>query len=358
MGRARAGRLSPSTAILFCLGTIVAAVLAVSGCAHQEDGFYLVGEEEQRQRLAALFDLLDEATDAKRRVALMEQISGHLVSAGYPERMRILLTSHVESQPRDPYNAYYLLLVAQSYEEDAPDLAQHYYDRLVTNYSDVSIRESSAHYMALRRLINMSVDSAARIDYYRNLIDRFPERIDVGKMQYYLAKTYEQLGEWDAAYAAYKDFLKYPDTAIPGYPDAHDDIRRKVAFFDSSKDWTMDNLDDLVSAIKYALWRQDSRMLLRLRAEENFFAMSWEQQADDFNSRSPFNLGIFLERSRVRYAEDIDVNSNAQEAYLRTWGWSHRISTWYLYFRRVDFPANPEIHGDWEWAGILFGEAI
>ncbi len=353
-----AHRLSLSAIVPACLVAVVAAVFAVAGCTQQEDGFYLVGTEEQRLRLAELFDLVEETSDAKRRVALMEQISGHLVSAGYPERMRILLTSHVESQPRDPYNAYYLLLVARSYEEESPELARHYYDRLVTNYSDVSIRESSAHYIALQRLINMTVDSAERISYYRNLIDRFPDRIDAGKMHYYLAKTYEELGEWDAAYAAYKDFLKYPDTTIPGYPDAHDDIRTKVAFFDSSKDWTMDNLDDLVSAIKYALWRQDSRMLLRFRAEENFFAMSWEQQEDDFNSQNPFNLGIFMERSRVRYAEDIDVNSNAREAYLRTWGWSHRISTWYLYFRRVDFPANPEIHGDWEWAGIFFGEAL
>ena len=341
--------------VLVAIATIL---VALAGCAHQENEFYLVGDESKQEQISELFKLLEDTSDAQRRVTLMEQISSHLVSAGYPERMRILLTSHVTAEPLDPYNAYYLLLVAQSYEKNSTEMARHYYDRLVTNYSDVKIRASTAHYMALRRLIDTTPEPPKRISYYRSLINDFAERVDVGKMHYYLAKTFEELGEWDAAYDSYRSFLDYPQSNIPGYPNAHEDIRTEVAFFDSSKNWTMDNLDDLVAAVKYALWRQDSRMLLRFRAEQNFFAMSWEQQESDFNSQNPFNLGIFLERSRVRYAEDIDVNSNFREAYLRTWGWSHRIATWYLYFRRVDFPANPEIHGDWEWAGIFFGEAL
>ena len=59
---------------------------------------------------------------------------------------------------------------------------------------------------------------------------------------------------------------------------------------------------------------------------------------------------------RIHYNRDLDRDSNTREAYLRTWGWSYRIKTWYLYFRRVHFPADPEIHGQWEWAGIYFGE--
>ena len=60
--------------------------------------------------------------------------------------------------------------------------------------------------------------------------------------------------------------------------------------------------------------------------------------------------------SRLRCASELDPDSNAQEAYLETWGWSYyRIRTWYLYFRKVHFPADPEINGHWEWAGIYFG---
>lgn len=44
--------------------------------------------------------------------------------------------------------------------------------------------------------------------------------------------------------------------------------------------------------------------------------------------------------------------------FLRTIGWSYRVETWYLYFRRVNFKADPSIDGKWEWAGIFFGEKL
>jgi hypothetical protein len=50
------------------------------------------------------------------------------------------------------------------------------------------------------------------------------------------------------------------------------------------------------------------------------------------------------------------VSASGNEATLKTTGWNFRPPIWYLYFRRVDFPADPEINGQWEWAGVYFGE--
>jgi hypothetical protein len=50
--------------------------------------------------------------------------------------------------------------------------------------------------------------------------------------------------------------------------------------------------------------------------------------------------------------------SNDREAYLRSTGWNYRIPTWYFYFRRVEYPADPESNGAWEWAGVFFGEKL
>ncbi|TVQ40563.1 MAG: tetratricopeptide repeat protein [Spirochaetaceae bacterium] len=333
----------------------LAAVILIS-CAG-ESGYYIVGTSEQQQELRELFRILDRnGDDDSARVILLEHIAGHLLEAGYPERMRVFLTSHVETYPEDPYNAYYLLLVARNYNSDR--MAQHYYQRILANYSDLSIRGNSVHYSALSELLRLTEQPAVRIRYYHDLLERFRDRIDVGSTYYYMARTYEELGEWDEAFAAYRRFLSYPETRILGFPEAHRHVRDRVNFYDSSRDWTMESLDTLVNTLKSAIWRQDVRTLLRHKADENFFAMSWEQEEYDSNSQIAFNLGSFLLRSRVRYAADLELNSNAREAYLRTWGWSHRIRTWYLYFRRVDFPADPEIHGNWEWAGIYFGEAM
>ena len=211
----------------------------------------------------------------------------------------------------------------------------------------------------MNRLLDIVTDPAERLDYLTYLKSRFEDETDPGVLAYYLGKAYEGDGRWEEAYASYREFLRYPRTRIPGEPNAWERTERRVAFYDSSKAWTVRDLDGLVQAIKNALWRQDARRLLRYRAGVNFFTMSTEQEEGDANSEIPsFDIAAFLRRSRVRFAQDLEISSNATEAYLRTWGWSHRIPTWYLYFRRVDFPADPEIHGTWEWAGIFFGDTL
>jgi len=344
-------------ALTLVLGVIAATLLM--GFTSGSDSYYSVGTETQRERLDELLHTLEQNhNDPSRRALIVEQISATLVQAGAPERMRTFLSTQVEDNPEDPFNAYYLLLIAREYRDSSIPMALHYYRRILRNYADVRVHGTSVHHQALQALVEYSSDPSLRIDYYRDLLQRFPGQIEKGKTYYYLAKTHEKLGQWDQAFAAYKEFLTYPDTVIPEHPQAHREVQDMVDFYDSSKNWTMESLDSLVSAIKTALLRQSPQMLLRYKAKENFFAMSWQQDEYDFNSQVAFNLGIFLQRSRVHFAEDLEMNSNAREAYLRTWGWSYRIPTWYLYFRRVDFPANPEINGDWEWAGIYFGETL
>jgi hypothetical protein len=70
---------------------------------------------------------------------------------------------------------------------------------------------------------------------------------------------------------------------------------------------------------------------------------------------SDFNLAGYMNH-RIRYAQTLAPGSNSTEAYLRTQGWSQYINVWYLYFHKIYFPENPEIHGRWEWAGVYYGE--
>jgi hypothetical protein len=94
----------------------------------------------------------------------------------------------------------------------------------------------------------------------------------------------------------------------------------------------------------------------QIRAKVNFFARSWGQESTDDSGMAEFQIVDFMRSRRINYAAGLDAGSNANEAYLRTSGWSQYISTWYLYFRKIYFPADPEIHGRWEWAGVYYGE--
>ena len=368
--------------IAYYLLLSITVLLLFSGCTNPKEWFYsrfldpvnyyIVGTSEEKKQLRRLF------TEAENRkgeyedsLAVIQQIIKILHNSGYIEKLNLFLTAYVENNPEDPYNSYYLLFVAENYNESgAYPFATHYYERILKNYPDLLVQGKSIHFVCLKKLINLIEEPEVRVNYYKELIARFSEEnplypnlelIDKGPLYYYMAKTYEELGEWDLAMQAYRNFQLYPDCKIPGVPDAHADITDMLAFYDyRDKSWIMDNLEDLTKYVQWAIWGRNPGRLERYRAKVNFFATAWEEEAIETNTLDDLegfysDLGVFM-TSRLRCAGQLNSDSNLQEAYLETWGWSFRIPTWYLYFRKISFPADPEINGKWEWGGIYLGE--
>jgi tetratricopeptide (TPR) repeat protein len=332
-------------------------VIIIIGCANS-DSYYIVGNKEQKQELKKLFELLhQEDQKHENRFIVMQRIIKIFHNTDQDEKLNLFLTTYVENHPKDTFNAYYLMVVAQNYmEQEAYPFAVHYFERILKNYPDLSVQDQSLHYICLKHLIQLVDKPQVKVGYYKDLLSRFSDEVDKGKTYYYLAKTYEELGEWDLAVQAYNNYLKYPDTTIPGEPDARHEIETMVEYYTyDGEDWTMESLDELVKTIKWAIYRRDVRTLRKYMSKINFFTTSWEEQKTHLGNDFKYHLSAFL-NSRIHYAAELDKDSNAQEAYLRTTGWSYRIRTWYLYFRKVYFPADPERHGRWEWAGIYFGE--
>ena len=206
-------------------------------------------------------------------------------------------------------------------------------------------------------MIQISKTPAHRIKYFNELINKFPQNVNTTELYLRLALEYENDNQWDQALKACELFLQQPDATtiqIPGEPDAYKNARHLIDFNNSSKDWTFETLDELVNAVKKAISNRDWRALDRYKAKVNFFSMSWRQDETAANSQEEFSMGNWMIR-KAHYADTLDESSNANEAYLKTWGWNTYISTWYLYFRKVNFPLDPDINGNWEWAGIYLG---
>lgn len=322
------------------------------------DPYYLTGAGGDRKILKDLFALLEsESAPGEEQFSVVREISNELLRLKEYRRLANFLTGWVARHPDDPYNAYLLFMCAYIYlQQDAGPVAALYFDRIVKNYPDLTVRGESIHLASLKKLIELVEKSEQRVWYYQELISRFPDKVDLGSAYFMLAQSYERIGEWDAAIKTYMKFLPYYSSSIPGFPDAFGYAKNLTDFNNSPKDWSFETLDSLVQAVKTALDAGSSFRLRQYRAKVNFFAKSWEQEDGDTSGTAEFNLSDFMTGNRIRYAAALDAGSNAGEAYLRTWGWSQRISTWYLYFRKINFPADPEIHGRWEWAGVYYGE--
>lgn len=323
------------------------------------DGYFYVGDRKQQHSIKVLFESLStEQVTPERRFVINQQIINAFLTNDEFGKMNLFLTTYTNTHPEDPFNGYYLLLLAQNYHnEGAYPFAIHYYERILKNHQELLIRgEESIHRICLQNLIELVEEPEVRVGYYRELIERFGDEIDNAPTHYYLAKTYEELGEWELAMQAYKEYLKQPNTPIPGRPNAYKEVETLVALYQApKKNWTVRDLNDLVDRIKWSIRTQNARVLDSLRTKVGFFTKSWEEEEPESDLELLDDLQQFFQQT-VRYSQDLDIDSNYREAYLHTTGWSYRIRTWYLYFRKLDFPADPDIHGEWEWAGIFLGE--
>ena len=316
-------------------------------------------EEEQKQ----LQKLLHESNIAEEsEYAIVNKIANNMLSLNDYNGAILFLTNWVDSHPNNTYNAYYLLMVAHAYLScEAEPFAEYYFDRILHQCRDLLVKKNSIHFMCLKSLIQISKTPKNRIAYFNEMIERFPTSVSITELYYRLALEYEKINEWESALKAYALFLGQPDAAIIqiiGEPNAYTKARTFIDFNNSSKNWTFESLEALEQAVKVAISNYDWVSLERYRAKVNFFSMSWQQDTNDPNNQSEFSLRNYMLGQRIYFAKDLDDSTTSNEAYLRTWGWNQYLTVWYLYFRKINFPVDPEIHGRWEWAGIYLGEKL
>ncbi len=300
--------------------------------------------------------------NTETQFAVIKMITNNMYTAGDYNSLILFLTDWVEKNPDDMYNAYWLFRIATTYKlTNADPIAEYYYERIIKNYSDLMIENKSIHFMCLQNLIQISTTSSNKISYFNQLIERFPNNVSITELYERLGEEYEREGEWDMALKSYQLFLEQDNAStiqIAGVPDAYQNAKHLIDFNNSLKDWTFESLDSLVKAVKSAISTYNAKLLDRYKSKVNFFAMSWRQDETDTNAQENFSMSSFMHGNRIRFNAELDESSSPTEAYLRTTGWSTYVNTWYLYFRKVNFPADPDIHGRWEWAGIYFGEKL
>lgn len=316
--------------------------------------------DRTREDLRALLE--DGRLSDASRYAVVNQISGDYLAHGQYNELVLFLTGRVEENPDDIYNAYWLLMTAYAYlESGAEPMAEYYFERTLRNCGDLIVKGTSVHLLCLSNLIRISRNPANRIYYFNQLINRFPAEVSTTELYWRTAMEYEAAGEWDKALKSFQQFLNCEDSTtirIAGAPDAYATARQLIDFSNSSRDWTFESLDALADAVKSAISRYDWRALERCRSKVNFFAMSWGADDTAAGVQDDFSVRGYMLGNKIQCDASFDRLTNENEAYLKTSGWSPYLPIWYLYFRKVNFPADPEIHGRWEWAGIYYGEKL
>ncbi|MCK9170999.1 MAG: tetratricopeptide repeat protein [Treponema sp.] len=343
----------------FFAAVCTASLITLYSCSSSSAKTINTIDQTQRQ-LKALLE--KQNLDSGSRYAIVNQIANNQLSVKDYQNAILFLTDWVERHPDDTYDSYWLLMTAYAYlSTGAEPFAEYYFDRILRQYPDLLVKGQSIHFICLKNLIRISKIPRNRIKYFNEMINRFPSNVSITELYLRLALEYEKDSDWSPALKSFSLFLEQPDAStiqIAGEPNAYNEARQLVDFNNSSKDWTFESLPALENAVKKAISSYNWRALDNYRSKVNFFSMSWKQDEMDANSQEEFSMRNYMRGQRIYFSKNLDEGTTPNEAYLKTWGWSQYVSTWYLYFRKVNFPVDPDIHGNWEWAGIYMGDKL
>ncbi|MBN2617529.1 MAG: hypothetical protein JXR64_04380 [Spirochaetales bacterium] len=343
---------------------ITLVIIFLFSCNNKDYKYYIDSKNPKHEELKKLFPLLNKYTDYDgNRFTVMDKIITNMIKNSEPGDLRLFITDYINNNQNDPYITYYLLSLASSYLINGENnLAIPLLHKSVMLYKDLIINGESTHLNALQTLVGLTADDNMKIVYYKKIINEHSDRVNLGEIYYYLGKTLDKVEKWDEAIKAYEKYLDYPYTTIKSEPSARDNTLQKVGFYYSDKTWVVKDLDTLVQRVKYAISTKNATQLDRYRAYD-FFIINWKSKFSDLKSSYPMESYV-LTNMNLKTGNELDPMSTENEAYLAVNGspWSSSIwyvyPTWYFYFRKVDFPKDPEIHGGWEWEGIYLGEKL
>ncbi len=343
---------------------VVGLLIILTSCNKEKYPQYIENDNPHKVELELLFPLLEvDQKHHENRFTVMSEIISKMRNQEDLGKLNLLITTYINNNPKDPYNSYYILSLASNYlKKDLIDFAKVYLNKAIMEFQDLEIRGESTHLKALEILIGITNDNLNKVYYYKRLIKNHSENINESETYYKLGETLEVCELWDQAIESFEKYLSYPSTSELTEAEMRDDIINKVGFHYSNKRWVEKDLDTLVNQIKYAIEIRNPVLLDRYRAF-NFFIINWKSKYTDLKSSFPMESYV-LTNMNIKTALNLDPMSNETEAYLAVEGypWTSSIwyvyPTWYFYFRQIDFPQDPEIHGGWEWAGIFLGEKL
>jgi tetratricopeptide (TPR) repeat protein len=344
--------------VLISLALVLPIAAFLAGCSG-DPTYFVVGDGAARSETLSMYRMILRSEEGGQKLFVpVIQVANALSESNHLERLIVFLTDYVNKHPSDSMNAYYLYRAGKAYTELGMNSASVIcFQRALTNHPDLFIGQASLHQLCLKELIKYEKKPEKRINYYKSLIAQTVNRDEKAILFYQLGKAYEDITEWDLSIGAYRSFLEYggTDIYVPGVSRAALNIRERLAFHESDKNWTVRSLDQLIGIIRTAVAEGDSGTLRQFMSKSSFSTTSWDQERTEDSLYNEFGIEAFLKPGVYLYPE-LDSLSNSQEAYLKSTGWEYRLPTWYLYFRKVIYPMDPVNHNTWEWAGIVYGE--
>lgn len=262
------------------------------------------------------------------------------------------------------YQDYLDYLLAMGYlKSGQTPLALFLLRRLIDQGVEIVHRGQPLLQRILEILVEHTTDPFERLAYLKRLLAFQGQSGRNVLSSYLLGQTYQEIGFWDQAIESYRVTLSLPGASEVLDGKTLNRLRSLVAYRTVPRHRILRDLNELIQLVRRAQMEGNVGELARLQASSDFIIQYWAQRENYHPApdQETFLRGLiqfsrnYNGENTVRWDEGLSELSNINEAYVRTTNWFAEWGTVYFYFRKIFFPPNPNIHGQWEWAGVYLG---
>lgn len=195
-----------------------------------------------------------------------------------------------------------------------------------------------------------------KIEYYKKLLTEYREYVDDILLLYELSALYKSVYNLDDAIPVMKELISVASRSkIIDERINIGAIKNEVDFYYSRKNWIYKDLSELINRIKFAVNTSNVALLRNYVSGIGFFVRFFNSDDEKWDVNDIILNRRYIGRY-IQFANTFEDISNENEVFLETKGWLlPQMRTWYLYFRKIDYPYDERINGGWEWQGIYFG---
>ena len=336
--------------------------LFTNSCFYNKNKFNI--DKNLNINLNLIINMKKEINTTEEYISFIDEIKKIFLKENKNTLICQILGVLAENENEEIYKSINCFLLSDIYwEQGNKDISVFYMLKVNKNSYKLNYENSDIGYLIAKRVINYESNIRFKEKMYGLLFSDYLDKIDIGDTYLELSNYYKAIYEMDkAANAMSKALLYLPENDNNDEENIKENIKNELSFYKINKYWIYENLDTLIGRIKYAINEKDKKLLDQYVTPINFTIKLLQrnglQNLSDQNwSYQELEIEKKKWSDRITFSNTLENFSNHDEAYLKTTNWDFpQISTWYLYFKRINYPFDNRINGCWEWSGIFFGE--
>ncbi|HOV14291.1 MAG TPA: hypothetical protein PK771_08415 [Spirochaetota bacterium] len=257
------------------------------------------------------------------------------------------------------YSSYINFIISDLYwnTDYLKEIALYYMVKIDNSAYNIIYNDQKIGYIIALRIINSNANFLLKEKMYNLLLNEFNDLIDIPYTLSELAKLYKSQLDMKSAVIVMQNIVDLSNKSKNIEENINlTEIKDEIDFFYSKKQWIYRDLSKLIENIKQSIIEKNLYKLYQFASKNGFKIILSQNEKDQ--SWGFFDIGIQYRFSDyIIFSNKLEDFSSDKEAFLKTENWDFpQMSTWYFYFKKVDYPYDDKIDGGWEWKGIYFGD--